>query len=87
MEALPRKDVVEFLVGQNKDACVMYLEHAIDTLEEIGAEFHDRLAELYLEKAKKDEVVQTKLVEFLEKSQHYRANRLLGKIKGEGTSL
>ena len=86
MEALPRKNVVEFLVGQSKDACIVYLEYAIGILEETGAEFHDRLAELYLEKAKKDEVVQTKLVEFLEKSQHYRANRLLGKIKGEGTS-
>lgn len=84
MEALPRKEVVDFLAKENKDACITYLEHAITGLEENGADFHDRLAELYLEKAKKDESIQTKLLEFLDMSQHYRANRLLGKIKGEG---
>lgn len=84
VEALPRKAVVEFLAKENKDACVVYLEHAIQTLEENGAEFHDRLAELYLDKAKKDETTQKKLLEFLDTSQHYRANRLLGRIKGEG---
>ena len=76
--------MVDFLARENKDACIVYLEHAIQTLEEHGAEFHDRLAELYLEKAKKDESTQKKLLDFLETSQSYRANRLLGKIKGEG---
>jgi hypothetical protein len=38
VEALPRKDG--------------YLEHIITDLKEEGADFHDKLAEIYLEKAK-----------------------------------
>lgn len=84
MEALPRNKVVDFLAKENEDACIAYLEHAIHTLNETGAEFHDRLAELYLGRAVKDEDVKHKLLDFLDTSQYYRANRLLGKLKGKG---
>lgn len=81
---MPRKEVVSFLAKENRDACITYLEHAINSLEEEGAEYHDKLAELYLDKGRSDDAAQTKLLEFLDISHHYRANRLLGKIKGEG---
>jgi hypothetical protein len=53
VEALPRDEVMHFLEKMNPDACVGYLEHVIDTLGEEGADFHDKLAELYLERARK----------------------------------
>jgi hypothetical protein len=54
VEALPRKDVMDFLAKTDLDSCIKYLEHIIDTLGETGADFHDRLAQLYLQKAESD---------------------------------
>lgn len=51
MEALPRKEVTSFLDKQNLDACAGYLEHITNELGETGAEFHDKLAEIYLSRA------------------------------------
>jgi len=39
---------------------------------------------LYFEKARTDEKTRAKLLELLNTSQYYRANRLLGKLKGDG---
>jgi hypothetical protein len=78
VEALPRQEVVTFLDKTNKEACIGYLEHLTGDLNDTSAEFHDKLAELYFEKAR------AKLLELLDTSQHYRANRLLGKLKGDG---
>lgn len=84
VEALPRKEVTDFLAEQNEDACIAYLEHLVHSLGEEGAEFHDRLAELYMTKAQKDQAVLTKLLDLLDTSHHYRANRLLAKLKTTG---
>ena len=86
VEALPRQEVVAFLEKTNKEACIGYLEHLTGDLKDTSAEFHDKLAELYLEKARTDEKTRAKLLELLNTSQHYRANRLLGKLKGDGQS-
>lgn len=51
MEALPRKEVTSFLEKQDLDACSGYLEHIINELGETGADFHDKLAEIYLSRA------------------------------------
>lgn len=48
MESLPRQEVMQFLERTNLDACVGYLEHVVKALYEESAEFHDKLAELYL---------------------------------------
>jgi len=53
-------------------------------LNDTTAEFHEKLAELYLEKARTDEKTRVRLLDLLNTSQHYRANRLLGKLKGDG---
>jgi hypothetical protein len=87
VEALPRKEVVAFLEKTNKEACIGYLEHLIDDLQDTSAEFHDKLAELYLEKARTEVESKTKLLLLLGSSQYYRANRLLGKLKGDGQYL
>jgi hypothetical protein len=87
VEALPRKEVVAFLEKTNKEACIGYLEHLIDDLQDTSAEFHDQLAELYLEQARTSDGSKQKLLHLLGSSQYYRANRLLGKLKGDGQYL
>ncbi|EIW66424.1 hypothetical protein TREMEDRAFT_70067 [Tremella mesenterica DSM 1558] len=82
VESLPRKQVVEFLETTSKEACIGYLEHLIHTLQEQGAEYHDKLAELYLERVKssKDDEIKEKLLDFLIGSNQYRAYRLLNRL-------
>lgn len=53
VEALPRIEVARFLESVHPDSCIGFLEHIINDLEEGGAEFHDKLAELYIQDAKK----------------------------------
>lgn len=79
--------MVGFLEKTNKEACIGYLEHLIDDLQDASAEFHDKLAELYLGKARTDQGSKEKLLKLLGSSQNYRANRLLGKLKGDGEYL
>lgn len=43
---------MQYLEKINLDACVGYLEHVIHGLNESGAEFHDKFAEIYLDRAK-----------------------------------
>ncbi|WVQ78836.1 hypothetical protein IAT38_000927 [Cryptococcus sp. DSM 104549] len=89
VEALPRKEVSEFLESVNEDACIGYLEHVIKTLGEEGAEYHDRLSELYLKQSVKkgDEVwrkeAYDKLLQFLASSTHYRPFRVMSKLTGD----
>ena len=52
VEALPRQEVMHFLETTDSNACVGYLEHVIDVWEEKGADLQDKLAELYLARAR-----------------------------------
>lgn len=52
MEALPRDQVAKFLEKTDANAAVGYLEHVVHALGEKGADFHDKLAELYLARAR-----------------------------------
>jgi hypothetical protein len=52
VEALPRDQVAKFLEKTDANAAVGYLEHVIHALGEKGADFHDKLAELYLARAR-----------------------------------
>lgn len=83
-----------YLDKLNVDACAGYLEHVIEHLKEEGAEFHDKLAEIYLDRARKSSRDGTKqeegyktLLGFLSSSQHYRANRLIQKVNTDGKFL
>jgi hypothetical protein len=92
VESLPRHAVSLFLDknAPSKEIYIEYLEHIVFSLREDGPEFHERLAELYLDaveretKTKVDAGEQSKaykkLLDFLESSQQYRADRLLGRI-------
>ncbi|KAK4684616.1 Vam6/Vps39-like protein vacuolar protein sorting-associated protein 39, partial [Tremellales sp. Uapishka_1] len=85
VEALPRMDVMTFLERTDKSSCRGYLEHVIDNLGEKGSEYHDKLAELYLEEARGKDGAEgyRKLLEFLDQSSHYRPYRLLNKLSGD----
>lgn len=81
---------MEYLDKTDRQACTGYLEHIINSLGEEGPDFHDKLAELYLDAAKmdmkktKDRTAlpesYSKLLFFLESSAHVRAHRLLNKL-------
>ena len=44
--------MLAFLEKDNAEACRGYLEHIITDLNEDGSDFHDKLAETYLDEAK-----------------------------------
>ncbi|OWZ49934.1 hypothetical protein C368_06859 [Cryptococcus neoformans 125.91] len=48
IESLPRDRITSFLSSIDRKACTGYLEYIIWTLGEVGAEFHDQLAGLYM---------------------------------------
>jgi hypothetical protein len=91
VDALSRSEVVAFLEKTHPESCIGYLEHLINDLNETGAEYHDKLVELYLEEARGQKEEEgddrkAKLLSFLDGSTDYRAHRILGKLKGDGQS-
>ncbi|GAA6019853.1 hypothetical protein JCM11491_004841 [Sporobolomyces phaffii] len=93
VESLPRHLVLAHLDSVDSRVCIDYLEHIIHGLGEQGSEFHEKLIELYLgsvrsaEKQRGEDGSQpdayTKLVDFLETSTSYRAERILGRLPSE----
>jgi hypothetical protein len=53
VEALPRNEVLAYLLKTDEPAAIGYLEHITDELGEAGPDFHDKLAELYLKSARR----------------------------------
>ncbi|SCZ95117.1 BZ3500_MvSof-1268-A1-R1_Chr11-3g03615 [Microbotryum saponariae] len=87
VEALPRHQVMQHLEGVGEEACMRYLEHVVHELDERGAEFHEKLIEVYLRRVLEggqggvgDEEGYKKLLAFLEASESYRADRMLGRL-------
>ncbi|KAJ9101777.1 hypothetical protein QFC21_003116 [Naganishia friedmannii] len=92
VEALPRSEVTDYLEQCDKPTCIRYLEHIITELGEGGPNFHDKLAELYLEETRREwpkgsvdpETESYKrLLRFLQDSTQYRPERLLGRSELE----
>ncbi|KAJ8293712.1 Vam6/Vps39-like protein [Rhodotorula toruloides] len=77
VESLPRHAVMAHLEGVGRDVCIKYLEHIIRQLDEQGADFHEKLIELYLQASYR------KLLDLLETSKSYRADRILGRLPSE----
>ncbi|ORY62729.1 hypothetical protein BCR35DRAFT_308965 [Leucosporidium creatinivorum] len=88
VESLPRHATMAHLERIGSDVCITYLEHIIHTLGEEGSEFHEKLIELYLAAVHRpngsgsDEAYQ-KLLDLLESSTSYRADRMLGRLPSE----
>ncbi|GAA6044405.1 hypothetical protein JCM8097_002743 [Rhodosporidiobolus ruineniae] len=89
VESLPRHSTMAHLEKIGREVCIRYLEHVVHQLGEQGAEFHEKLIELYLaelvERRKKGEAITSsplyaKLLAFLSSSTSYRADRMLGRL-------
>lgn len=86
-EMLPRPQVADFLEAQDQRLAILYLEHIITELHDQTPEFHTRLAGLYLRiltqttltNAQK-ESWHTRFLGFLEASDQYRAEKVLGQL-------
>ncbi len=92
VEALPRHRVAQFLERTDPLSCIAFLERVVNELGEQGPDLHDKLASLYLEEARTeasdssgtDGTWHRKLLDFLQASEQYRPDRLLGKLSTEG---
>ncbi|KAF5367067.1 hypothetical protein D9758_003934 [Tetrapyrgos nigripes] len=89
---LPRQEVADYLEKIDPLSVLRYLEYLIEEREEDSVEFHDRLAELYVQMtltAKKrgdDETRRQsydKLVKFIDSSQLYGVDRLTVRTAGD----
>ncbi|GAA5871131.1 hypothetical protein JCM1840_007600 [Sporobolomyces johnsonii] len=88
VESLPRHATMAHLEGIGRDVCIKYLEHIIHVLGEQGADFHEKLIELYLAVVQssgkeRDETAYKRLLDLLESSTSYRADRMLGRLPSE----
>ncbi|KAG8887443.1 Vacuolar morphogenesis protein 6 [Tulasnella sp. 332] len=93
---LPRTDVANFLTGKDPNLCARYIEHLLEEIHETDTTFHNRLAEIYLEltvAAKKrgdtdaQEKVYRKLLDFIDTSTHYEADRVFSRLPSDDDSL
>ncbi|KAF9223920.1 hypothetical protein BS17DRAFT_781417 [Gyrodon lividus] len=84
---LPRGPVTDYLERIDPQIASRYLEYLIEEKEETSPGFHDRLAGLYLGitisakkrgEEKKHGEVYTKLLRFIDATEHYRPDRLYG---------
>lgn len=82
---LPRPKVLDFLLKANKPSLVIsYLEHVIHTWKETNNIFHNALVHQYRERIEtlgledpRANTIRTKLLSFLEKSDHYSPDAVL----------
>ncbi|XAO26749.1 hypothetical protein I312_105589 [Cryptococcus bacillisporus CA1280] len=85
--SLPRHTITSFLSSIDRGACEGYLEYIIGTWREVGAEFHDKLAELYIVDSRvhpsEGEDAYAKLLRFLNDSTHYRPYRVMNKLSDQ----
>lgn len=61
VDALPRQEVVSFLEKTDIPSCISYLQHIIDQLHEEGADFHDKLGELLIARARQEDKGESEL--------------------------
>lgn len=89
---LPRLRIVSYLEKYDDELCTAFLEHIIDTMGEGDPELHEKLIFLYLRQASKLQregrtqdrtEILTRLLEFLDASHQYRAERILGRLPSD----
>jgi len=91
-ESLPRSKVLKFLEGIDRKLAIRYLEHIIHELNDTTPDFHQRLAESYIERLNADDfeneeerdVWKKKTLEFLRTSSNYQAYKALGQLSKDG---
>lgn len=91
-ETLPRDKVANFLKDIDTDLEVRYLEHVINELNDLTLEFHDRLAQAYVDDLKKMKDKESdswkdlmgRLISFLRSSTQYSLSKALANIPRDG---
>jgi len=91
-ETLPREKVASFLRSINIDLEVKYLEHVINELNDTTLEFHDRLAQAYVDDLKNRDDKESdswkdlmeRLLSFLRSSLIYSLSKALANIPRDG---
>ncbi|EXX74415.1 Vam6p [Rhizophagus irregularis DAOM 197198w] len=97
VDNLPRNKVLEYLEGFSYDLCIKYLEHIIYVLKDPTPDFHNKLIFKYLANVQKlesqksesnseevgEEIEDTnkRLLKFLDESMHYKAEKILGRLR------
>ena len=91
-ETLPRPKVLGFLQDIDRKLAVKYLEHIIDELNDTTPNFHQRLADIYIQGLKADDFEseserdrwKKKALAFLRQSQNYQPYKALNQLPGNG---
>ena len=91
-ETLPRQKVLTFLQGIDRRLAVKYLEHIIHELDDTTNDFHQRLADIYIEGLKADDFDthyerdrwKEKALAFLRGSKNYQAYKTLNQLPSDG---
>ena len=94
-ETLPRPKVLGFLQGIDRKLAVKYLEHIIHELNDLTPNFHQRLADIYIEGMKADgfendddrKKWMSKALAFLRDSRKYEAYKALNRLPNDGQRL
>ncbi|VDB94289.1 unnamed protein product [Peniophora sp. CBMAI 1063] len=89
--ALPKQQVASFLESINPKLCARFLEFLISERAEVDADYHDRLASLYLKmtiQAKKSGAEDwrtdyDKLLKYLDTTEHYRVDRIFSQLPSD----
>lgn len=87
-ETLPRQKVLEFLQGIDRNLAVRYLEHLIQELDDKTPDFHQGLANIYIDRLKSDDFSNDderanwrgKTLAFLRASKNYSAYKILSQL-------
>ena len=94
-ETLPRSKVLDFLQGTDRKLVVEYLEHIIQELNDTTPDFHQRLAEIYIDGLRSNNLEhrtdesswESKALDFLRTSRYYQPYKALRQMSAEGKSL
>lgn len=92
-DTLPRLVVLDFLRGIDKKLEARYLEHIIHELNDTTPDFHQRLADVYIEGLKSNDFEneesrsfwREKTLDFLRTSQNYEPYKVLRQVSNDGT--
>lgn len=93
-ETLPRTKVLDFLQGIDRKLAVKYLEHIIYELKDTSSDFHQRLADIYVEGMKVDRFEnndqqqewKVKALAFLRDSRDYQPYKVLNQLPSDGNT-
>ena len=92
-DTLPRPVVLDFLRGIDKKLEARYLEHIIQELNDTTPDFHQRLADVYIEGLKSNDFEneesrsswRERTLDFLRTSQNYEPYKALRQVSNDGT--